>query len=282
MGMNRDWIGKTYKPIELAATAEAMKKYALSYNDDNPAFLDDQRPGGIVAPPMFGVVYGGMTVAAPMFDSELKMNLAMMVHGEQEMKWFDVVKPGDKIKSTAKIQDILDKGSGELCQVQVECVNQNGKKVLESVYGFFVRGGGSGKKSEAKAEEPARGPEAFAAGMKVLEDQSYRYADASGDRNPIHVNPEFAVKVGLPGIILQGLCTMAFCQKAVLDHCANRDPARLRQLFVRFSKPVLPKDQLSTKGWVVEKLPGKVRYGFETLRPDGTVVIKNGLAEVAG
>jgi acyl dehydratase len=118
--------------------------------------------------------------------------------------------------------------------------------------------------------------------MAVTEDQTYRYADASGDRNPIHVKPEFAVKVGLPGIILQGLCTMAFCQKAVLDHCANRDPARLKKLFVRFSKPVLPKDQLTTTGWKLDAKPGLARYGFETTRPDGTVVIKNGLAEVSG
>ncbi len=281
MGMNRDCIGKTYKPLEFAVTAEGMKKYALSYNDDNPHFLDEQRPGGIVAPPMFGVVYGGMSVAAPLFDSELKMNVAMMVHGEQEMKWFTLVKPGDKITSTAKLQDIIDKGSGELCQIQVTCLNQAGKKVLESVYGFFVRGGGSGKKSDAKAVEPPRGADAFTAGMSVTEDQTYRYADASGDRNPIHVNPEFAVKVGLPGIILQGLCTMAFCQKAVLDHCADRNPARLQQLFVRFSKPVLPKDQLTTKGWVIAKAGGQNKYGFETTRPDGTAVIKNGLAEVA-
>ena len=281
MGMNRDCIGKTYKPMEIAVTAEATKKYALAYNDDNPHFLEERRPGGIVAPPMFGVVYGGLSVAAPLFDAELKMNVAMMVHGEQEMKWFELVRPGDTIRSVAKIQDILDKGSGELCQVLVECTNQHGKKVLDSVYGFFVRGGGSGKKSEGKAEEP-RGQEAFRAQMPVTEDQTYRYADASGDRNPIHVNPEFAVKVGLPGIILQGLCTMAFCQKAVLDHCANRDPARLKQLFVRFSKPVLPKDQLSTQGWLIEGKAGRSRFGFETTRPDGTAVIKNGLAEVAG
>lgn len=280
MGMNRGCIGKTYQPMEITVTAEAAKKYALAYNDDNPAFLDESRPGGIVAPPMFGVVYGGLSVAAPLFDAELKMNVAMMVHGEQEMKWYELVRPGDRITSVAKIQEILDKGSGELCQVLVECTNQHGKKVLDSVYGFFVRGGGSGKKSESKPEPP-RGKEAFRAQMQVTEDQTYRYADASGDRNPIHVNPEFAVKVGLPGIILQGLCTMAFCQKAVLDHCADRDPSRLKYLFVRFSKPVLPKDQLTTQGWLIETQNSIRRFGFETTRPDGTVVIKNGLAEVS-
>ena len=52
------------------------------------------------------------------------------------------------------------------------------------------------------------------------------YADGSGDHNPIHVDPDFAKGVGLPGIILQGLCTMAFNFKAVQDEVAGGDPLR--------------------------------------------------------
>jgi acyl dehydratase len=279
MGMNRDCIGKRYPEQQIEITKEASMAYARSYNDENPWFLDESRSGGIVCPPMFGVVYGGMSVAAPLFDKELEMNVAMMVHGEQDMVWYDIVKPGDKIKSQAVISDIVDLGKHEICYITVECTNQDGKKVLDSTYGFLVRGGGSGGKGPSRPE-PARKEELFKADMDVTEDQTYRYADASGDHNPIHVDPEFAKKVGLPGIILQGLCTMAFCSKAVLDEYLDRDPTRLKKLAVRFSAPVLPKDHIVTTGWLSEKGDDKTTLLLETARQDGSLVIKNGLAEV--
>ena len=76
--------------------------------------------------------------------------------------------------------------------------------------------------------------------------QTLRYAEASGDTNTIHVDDEFARSVGLPGIILHGMCTMAICAQAVIDGVADSDPARLRRLAVRFSKPVLPDSDLVT------------------------------------
>jgi acyl dehydratase len=279
MGMNRACIGKTYSENTLEITAKDSVFYASSYNDDNPWFFEESRSGGIICPPMFGVVYGGMSVAGPLFDKELEMNVAMMVHGEQEMVWYDIVKPGDRIKSQARIADIVDLGKHEICYITVECTNQAGKKVLDSTYGFLVRGGGSGGKAPARPEL-ARKEEVFKAEMDVSVEQTYRYAFASGDHNPIHVNPDFAKKVGLPGIILQGLCSMAFTSKAVMDGYLDRDPTRLKKLSVRFSAPVLPKDHIVTTGWMSEKGPDKTTLCFETAKQDGSMVIKNGVAEV--
>lgn len=279
MGMNKACIGKTYPVQETEIASKDSVFYATAYNDDNPWFLYENREGGIICPPMFGVVYGGASVAGPLFDKELEMNVAMMVHGEQEMIWHDLVRPGDKIKSQAKIADIVDLGKHEICYIAVECTNQAGKKVLDSTYGFLVRGGGSGGKAAAKTEPP-RNEELFKANMNVTVDQTYRYAFASGDHNPIHVNPDFAAKVGLPGIILQGLCTMAFTSKAVMDNYLDRDPTRLKRLFVRFSAPVQPNDKLVTTCWMSEKGADKTTLCFETAKQDGSLVIKNGVAEV--
>jgi acyl dehydratase len=118
--------------------------------------------------------------------------------------------------------------------------------------------------------------------MKVKENQTYIYAEGSGDHNPIHVDPEFAKKVGLPGIILQGLCTMAFCFKAIQDRACSKNPLKVRRLRVRFAKPVLPLDTVTTRAWLREKKPeGATVYGFDAVNQRGEVVIKNGLAEVA-
>jgi acyl dehydratase len=282
MGMNRAVIGKEYPMMEFDVNPKDFTYYALASNDTtNPYYWDESRPGGIIAPPMFAVVFGGICIPGVIFDKELGMNVFLMVHGEEDIRFYKPVKAGMKIKSRAKIVDIIDKGSGELCQFTVTSWDEKGEKVAEALTGFFVRGGGSGKKEEKKPE-PEPGKPIFETKMKVLEKQTYIYAWASGDHNFIHVNPEQAVKIGkLPGIILQGLCTMAFCQNAVIDAlCKDRNPELLKRLAVRFAKPVFPKDELTITGWEISG--GSPRtIGFEAKRQDGTVVVKNGIAEVA-
>jgi len=85
----------------------------------------------------------------------------------------------------------------------------------------------------------------------------------------------------LPGIILQGLCTMAFTSRAIVQEACGGDPSRLKRLAVRFSKPVLPGDRLRTTAWKVGSEGGVLRYGYETVNQAGAPVIVNGLAEVA-
>lgn len=84
------------------------------------------------------------------------------------------------------------------------------------------------------------------------------YAGASGDFNPIHIDPEFGKMVGLGGNILQGLCTMAFVARACTDWA--EDPGALKRLSVRFAKPVKPLDKVVVHGAVKE------------IRDDGVIV----------
>jgi len=68
-----------------------------------------------------------------------------------------------------------------------------------------------------------------------------RYADASGDQNPIHQNEEFALSVGLPNVIAHGMLTMALVGKYVSDFAGGS--AKVAEFGARFTKPVIvPKD----------------------------------------
>ena len=116
--------------------------------------------------------------------------------------------------------------------------------------------------------------------MKVLKGQTYIYAEPSGDHNLIHIDPDFAVKVGLPGIILQGLCTMAFVQKAVVDNANGGDPNKLKKLKVRFSRNVLPGDTVTTTGWLKEDKGNSMIVGLESVVDRGDIVIRDAWAEV--
>ena len=99
---------------------------------------------------------------------------------------------------------------------------------------------------------------------------------------PIHLDAEIAKSVGLPGIIIHGLCTMAFTSWAAIQEVCDGDPTRLKRLVVRFSRPVLPGQDITTTFWNAAGTPNGPAFGFETRNGDGEVVIKDGLVEVAG
>lgn len=286
MPLNRACIGKKYEvPEEFEILFEMTKKYADATNDYNLRYFDERDP---VVPPMFTVVYQALAMGRAMFDPEVKVDFARLVHGEQDMKFHKLMKPGDKVRSEAEIAGIEDKGeAGEILQIGAKSWNQEGDLVAETLYTFFIRGK---KKAEVKAEEKREEkkkvfevPEKllFTHVVKVRRDQSLIYGEASGDKNPIHTSDDFARAVGLPEMILQGLCTMAFCQKAIVDEVLSGDPARLKRLGVRFSHIVLNGDFLTVKGWIKETSREKGIIEFVVENQKGQYVITNGLAEVS-
>jgi 3-hydroxybutyryl-CoA dehydratase len=106
------------------------------------------------------------------------------------------------------------------------------------------------------------------------------YAGASGDFNPIHIDPEFGKMVGLGGNILHGLCTMGFVAKSMTDLAG--DPGKLKKLKVRFAKPVKPLETVEVKGKVVSKEGGIVKIELGAWTNKGEVqVISNAEAELA-
>jgi acyl dehydratase len=84
----------------------------------------------------------------------------------------------------------------------------------------------------------------------------HRYAGASGDFNPIHIDPEFAKAVGLPRNILHGLWTMAQVARAHTE--AAGDPRALKRLEVQFRGLGMPEEEITVKATVSEASDGRV------------------------
>lgn len=281
MPLNKACVGRQYPPIVSNVTADAIGAYACAYNEDNPAFFDASRSGGIVAPPMFGVVVTWNSVMGAVTDSEVGADLLRLVHGDQDMQFLAPIWPGDKITSHAKIISIETKPSGETMAVELSAENQKGDPVQRIVFGVFIRGGGHrAALAQARAAEVGRGEPLFSVAQKIDPDQTVRYAAASGDHNPIHVDENIARMAGLPGIIVHGLCTMAFTSKVAIDRLCGGNPERLRRLAVRFSRPVRPGETITTRVWRDGEHEGRARFAFETFNANNQAVIKGGIAEV--
>jgi acyl dehydratase len=133
----------------------------------------------------------------------------------------------------------------------------------------------------AKAElglKPEQGAELPTLSVTPDKYVPHRYAGASGDFNPIHIDPEYAKAVGLPGNILHGLYTMAQVARAAVEG-AGGDPRALKRLSVQFRGMGFPEREITVKGAVKEARDGRVLV--ETVaEQDGNQIVRNARAEL--
>ena len=116
--------------------------------------------------------------------------------------------------------------------------------------------------------------------LKVTPDRylPYRYAGASGDFNPIHIDPEFAKSVGLPGNILHGLWMMAQVARGSAQ-LAGGDPRALKRLSVQFRGMGFPEQELVVSGTIKQVTEGRVVIDTVAAQGDNQV-IRNAQAEL--
>ena len=113
----------------------------------------------------------------------------------------------------------------------------------------------------------------FTGSEKVDKYRPIYYAGASGDFNPIHIDPEFGKMVGLGGAILPGLCTLAFAAKTVTDWAG--DPGKLKKIKCRFSAPVMMEDTISIQGTVADIQAGQAKVNLKVINQTGVEVLQN-------
>jgi acyl dehydratase len=145
MPVNTQAVGKTYDPVNYAVGREKIREYARAVGETNPVHLelDAARAAGyadLVAPPMFAVVYSAPAVGPPIFDPELELNFAMMVHGGQEFVWGEPVVAGDEIDTVASVKDIHEADGRGYYVFESVSRNQRGEEVCRGTWTNIVRG----------------------------------------------------------------------------------------------------------------------------------------------
>jgi acyl dehydratase len=277
MPLNEKVIGKRYQmdPIEIKAHESIY--YALACDEDNDAYFDNRRKGGIIAPPMYAVFYTAGIVTKIILDSEIGLNFLMVVHYSQEFIWSNPLRPQDIVTTEGIITHIEVRKKGGILGWETIAKNQHGEEVVRSKLEFFDRSAGSDSAIDPKRDEVKPGEILWNQAVKVHNGQTYIYAEPSGDHNPIHIDDAFAKKVGLPGIILQGLCTMAFGHKAAVDNLCgpDRDPMRIKRYRVQFSRPVIPGQTITFQGYRIGDADCGVKHGIIARNNEGTDVLRD-------
>lgn len=134
MTIGQKFIAKQYPEITYTVGKEKLKEFLIATKGDLEKFMD-------IVPPTFPVVYQHELLAAVLFDSELRLNLAKLVHGEQEFVYYKTVQVGDTIKTQGRIEKIFQKGPHDFVVFVTTSFNQVGEKVCDSIWTFVLRGG---------------------------------------------------------------------------------------------------------------------------------------------
>jgi acyl dehydratase len=180
------------------------------------------------------------------------VDLVSALHGRQELIVHKPLLPNGSVVAHSRIAEVHDKGPGKAAIIVTETVTE----YFTSRISIFVRGkGGFGgsRGPSTKVDPPARAPDAVLL-TPTRPDQALLYR-LLGDRNPLHVDPEFAALAGFPQPILHGLCTYGAVGKAVVDSLLEGDPARILSYTARFAGVVYPGETLRTEVW---SSPGKL------------------------
>lgn len=181
------------------------------------------------------------------------IDLSRVLHGEHEITLHRPIPTTGTVTQSGVVTDVFDKGKGALVMLEiVSTLERTGEPIFTNRAGVFIRGEGGfggdpGPSSPAQA--PDREPD-HVVESSTLPQQALLYRIASGDRNPLHVDPGFAAFAGYERPILHGLCTYGIVGKAVVDRVLGSDPTRVRSFRARFSGVVFPGETLLTRIWV--------------------------------
>jgi acyl dehydratase len=279
-------LGRWTAPKRFEIDTRRVQAFAAALNDDNPRHVD-----GSLAPPIFACVpivdHIDEAVSGLVSDEVKRWG----VHGAQDSQLYIPLRPGMVLTSRASPVGIFPRVGGVTALI-IRIESRLGDGTLANmgyvtlVFRRKYEGGGQGEPAPDHRSPPETRAAARDAGTlraityTIDPDQTYRYAEASGDHNRIHTDPEFARSVGLPGIIVHGMCTMGFASRAVIAHACGGDSTRLRRLAVRFARPVMPGQAITTQIWPAGSQDAPRVWAFETLNPDGKAVLLDGFAVV--
>jgi acyl dehydratase len=274
-------IGAELPSRDLAWTASDVLLYHLAIgagpNDLRYVYERDLR-----VLPTFAVVAPTLRDTAPpvLTMPGIDVDLAAALHGRQELTVHRPLPVDGKAHARSVVADVQDKGAAAVIVVETRAADPAGEPLFTTRTTIFVRGAGGfgGHRGEsARVPIPSREPDT------VLETPTWPaqalWYRLCGDRNPLHVDPEFAARAGFPGPILHGLCTYGVVCRAVVDALLGGDVTRVTGYAARFAGVVYPGETLRTRVWV--ESPGRFVLATSVVERDDAPALADTVLTVA-
>ena len=214
--------------------------------------------------------------------AESGINFMMVVHGEQKLTLHQPLPPQGDILVSNEVKGVYDKGEGKgaLIITQTDIKLKSGEALCSLSSTVFARGDGGFGGSKQGAPQPHAIPEGkpdFQLVAQTQTNQAILYR-LSGDRNPLHIDPEFAKMAGFDRPIIHGLCSYGVVARAILSSpLCDYDHRKIKQFDVRFSAPVFPGETLLIDIWQNDNI-----ISFEAkVKERGVTALSNGLCKLS-
>lgn len=253
MSLRTEAVGATTKPRRLEVTPRMTLAYAAGIGDCGPRYLDDASPDGVVAPPPFCVSVEWPSV----LDLRQVETLGgtpeerlRAVHASQDSRFHRPIRPGDRLRTSARIIGLRRIRPGALLGLRLDTVDDRDETpVVTSWYTTVYRGAAvEGPDAEVEAPPafpPGEPPAAHeTVTLEVPREAPHVYTECAAIWNPIHTERRVALAAGLPDIILHGTATWALASREIVARYAGGEPTRLRRLAGRFRAMVIPGSQI--------------------------------------
>ncbi|MBW2267365.1 MAG: MaoC family dehydratase N-terminal domain-containing protein [Deltaproteobacteria bacterium] len=257
MPIDRDKaVGAELGEREITWVADDVILYHLGVGAGVPA-TDPNELGytyekGLKVLPSFAIVAGGRrpTSGGGLNIPGVEFNMTQLLHGEQEVEIHKPLPVKATLTSRSRVADVYDKGKAAVLVLENEARDADGELVFTTRMAAFIRGEGGfgGPSGPAPGNEPPdRAPDGVIE-TTTFPQQALLYR-LSGDKNPLHADPEFAKLAGFDVPIIHGLCSYGLVCKAVVDHLLDGDPTRVARYQARFRGVAYPGETYLTAWW---------------------------------
>jgi len=271
--ISSDLVGLTFEPVPFKWDSKDVMLYAVGVGAKPEGELDFVYEGkGPRVLPTYAVIPGMFSMGG--LVSNVEINLAMLLHGEQSITLHREIPPEGDVRITGRVAEVWDKGKAAVIGCEGIVEDDNGP-LFTTKATLFIRGAGGfggerGPSTTGVNVVPERAPD------HVIEDVTRPEQGAiyrlSGDRNPIHIDPDFAKMAGFEKPFVHGMCTYGFVGRAILRALCGGDPTRFKSFEARFADQVYFGDTIVTKIWKVKE--GEAIVQAETQK--GNVVLSQG------
>lgn len=264
-------------------TPRMLGSFAAGIGDPNPAYLDDARPGGVIAHPGQVFTFHWNTRFMPGVTFSREENLKG-VHAWVDIRYARPMRQGDVITAQGRQIEVRRIAPGMLTVTRIAMTDALGEEVAVMDSGGISRGLWRDVPDERLAEVPPR-PEpsamadepAWSTTFVIPREAAHLYTECADIYNDIHTERTAALEAGLKDIILQGGATMSIAIREVVNRSLGGDPSGVARVAGQFRAMVIPGEDITVRCTGESETEEGKSIFFECLNQDGAPAIYRGL-----